>query len=113
MMNRLLRRLFLPLLLLGAGTAHAQVADKVDWADYLARHDFVWSQFPDKFESAAYLGNGQLGAMIMAKNKGATLNWELGRSDVAFKTSRIPIGDLQLRPAGKITGGEMLSLIHI
>lgn len=98
------RLLFSVALLMFAGIASAQVVDQVDWESYLARHDMVWDRMPDRWESGVYLGNGQLGAMICGKNKGATLNWEIGRSDVAFNTSRIPIGDLQLKPTGKVQG---------
>ncbi|MFO1490699.1 MAG: alpha-L-fucosidase [Kiritimatiellia bacterium] len=82
------------------------VTEHIDWPAFMARHDLLWRQLPQKWEAGAYHGNGWMGAMIYAKNKGATLNWEQGRSDVNFMKSRIPVGDLQLAPAGKITGFE-------
>lgn len=80
----------------------SQVIDKVDWEKYMSYHDLAWSRMPEQWEAGAFLGNGHMGAMILGKNKASTLNWEIGRNDVAFKTSRIPIGDIQLAPAGKI-----------
>ena len=99
--------LILPLLLVGGTQLNAGVVDKVDWPGFLLRHDLVWKRLPERFESAAYTGNGQLGAMIFTGDKGQSLKWQMGRSDVAFQTSRIPIGDLVLKPAGKILSGEM------
>lgn len=91
----------------------AQVVDKVDWKPFLARHDLVWKRLPDRFENAAFTGNGQLGSMLFSTAKGQALKWQMGRSEVAFGTSRIPIGDLVLTPRGKILGGEMrLDLWH-
>jgi len=85
----------------------AQVVDTIDWKSFLSRHDMVWERLPDRFENAAFTGNGLLGAMVFIGSKGQTLKWQMGRSDVAFLTSRIPIGDLVLTPRGKILGGEM------
>jgi len=99
--------LILPLLLVGGTQLNAGVVDKVDWPGFLVRHDLVWKRLPERFESAAFTGNGQLGAMIFTGDKGQSLKWQMGRSDVAFQTSRIPIGDLVFKPAGKILTGEM------
>jgi hypothetical protein len=85
----------------------AQVIDQVDWKSFLSRHDMVWKRLPDRFENAAFTGNGQLGTMVFSTDKGQSLKWQMGRSDVAFGTSRIPIGDLVLKPAGKLTAAEM------
>jgi alpha-L-fucosidase 2 len=90
-----------------SGPLRAQVADEVDWPAFLSRHDMVWERLPDRFESAAFTGNGQLGAMVFTTGKGRSLKWQIGRSDVAFNRSRISIGDLVLTPQGKILGGEM------
>ena len=81
--------------------------DKVDWKDFLARHDMLWKRLPDRFENAVYTGNGQLGAMLFSKDGGQSLHWQMGRSDVNFSGQRIPIGDLVLKPQGKITGTDI------
>ena len=85
----------------------AQVVDKTDWPSFLARHDMVWNRLPDRFENAAFTGNGLAGAMVFTGDKGQSLKWQIGRSDVTFRNFRIPIGDLVLKPQGKILGGEM------
>ena len=95
------------LLLCYAGTASAQVVNRVNWETFLGRNDLVWNRAPDRFESAAYTGNGQLGAMIFSSDKGQTLKWQMGRSDVHFLNSRIPIGDLVLAPSGKVQSCTM------
>jgi alpha-L-fucosidase 2 len=92
--------------LLFADAAGAQVVDQIDWARYLSRHDLVWDRLPDRWEAGAFQGNGQLGAMIFAAGNTAAFTWQIGRSDVAFHGFRIPIGDLNLKPAGTITGGS-------
>jgi hypothetical protein len=89
------------------GSLHAQVVDKVDWKSFLTRHDMVWDRLPERFENAAFTGNGHLGSMLFTSDGGQSLKWQMGRSDVTFGTSRIPIGDLVLQPQGKISSGEM------
>jgi hypothetical protein len=88
-------------------TIHGQVNDKTDWKSFLSRHDMVWDRLPDRFENAAFTGNGQLGAMVFTTDKGRSLKWQMGRSDVNFWNSRIPVGDLILKPEGAILSGEM------
>ena len=85
----------------------AEVVDKIDWKSFLSRHDMVWKRLPDRFENAAYTGNGLTGAMVFTSDKGQSLRWQMGRSDVAFMTARIPIGDLIMKPQGRIESGEM------
>jgi alpha-L-fucosidase 2 len=83
----------------------AQVVDRVDWEKCLSRHDLVWSRLPDRWDNGAFLGNGQMGAMILAGKNLVTFDWQIGRSDVTFNGSRIPIGDLNMKPSGKIESG--------
>ena len=104
MMNPLMRACA-PALLVTA--LHAQVVDNTDWKTFLSRHDMVWHRLPERFEDAAYTGNGQLGAMVFTAAKGQALRWQMGRTDVSFNTLRVPIGDLVLKPSGKILSGEM------
>ncbi len=93
-----------------------------DWPDFLARHDLVWPEVPDRWESGAFVGNGRLGAMIYSAASN-TLAWELGRSDVVDRRpgadnplvnkARLPIGFFQLTPAGRVTNGAArLDLWH-
>jgi alpha-L-fucosidase 2 len=85
--------------------ASAEIVDRVDWEKYLARHDLVWDRLPDRWSAGAFQGNGQLGAMLFAAKNNSTFLWQIGRSDVAFDTFRIPIGDLNLKASGKIRSG--------
>lgn len=84
-----------------------QVVDETDWPSFLARQDMVWNLLPARFENAAFTGNGLVGAMLFTGDEGQVLKWQIGRSDVAFMNSRIPIGDFVLKPRGKILGGNM------
>lgn len=90
-----------------ASAAGARIEDRVDWAEYLGRQDMVWNGFPRQWEEGAFLGNGQLGAMIHRESSTNTVNWIIGRSDVAFNAFRIPIGTLGLKCAGAWKGGTM------
>jgi hypothetical protein len=72
----------------------AVVQDQIDWPAALGRHDPTWNMLPPKWDSGAFLGNGQLGAMIYAPETGPGLRWHIGRSDVTYRGNRIPIGDL-------------------
>ena len=99
--------IILPLLTCCASVRAADVSDKVDWPGFLARHDMVWNRLPDKWESGAFMGNGLLGANVFMTDDGKDLRWHIGRSDVVFKGSRIPVGDLVLKTAGEIQGCEL------
>jgi len=97
----------IPLLLALMSDLGAQVVDKTDWKSFLSRHDMVWDVLPNCFENGAFTGNGQLGSMVFTTDGGQSLKWQMGRSDVVFQSNRIPIGDLILKPKGKILSGEM------
>src|SRR5271156_2811299 len=86
--------------------AAGQVADKIDWPAFMAKQDLIWTKMPTQWTDGAFLGNGQLGAMIFA-GEGNSLRWHIGRSDVIYGGNRIPVGDLLLKPVGKITGLSM------
>src|SRR5271156_5136451 len=87
--------LLLPLL------AHGQMIDHIDWPGFMARNDMVWNRVPQDWNHAAFQGNGELGANIYAEPDGS-LAWHIGRTDVVYDQARIPIGNLVLRPVGKI-----------
>jgi len=101
--------LFILACLAAAGGLSAQVIDQVDWESFLSRHDMVWKRLPDRFENAAFTGNGHLGAMVFSADEGQAIKWQMGRSDVAFGTTGIPIGDLVPKPADKFASSEMRS----
>lgn len=107
-MKRLLTLLAALLLCpLSALPAAPSITDRVEWAEFLGRQDMVWNGFPRQWAEGAFLGNGQLGAMILRDGDQSTVHWIMGRSDVAFHSFRIPIGTLELKLAGKWKGGTM------
>jgi hypothetical protein len=56
---------------------NATEIDKVDWAKFLSRHDLKWSRPSTDWYSGAFIGNGELGAMIYQENDYA-LRWDIG-----------------------------------
>jgi hypothetical protein len=86
-----------------------EVEDRVDWEKFLARHDLVWKSVPETWGEAAFTGNGLLGLMMYKTDDKSALRFRVGRSDVMIQEKqayRVPIGDLVLKPVGKITGGN-------
>jgi hypothetical protein len=102
-----MKKLLAVLLLCGTVLGADIVQDKIDWPAFLGRHDPTWNMLPPKWDSGAFLGNGLMGAMIYAPETGPGLRWHIGRSDVTYRGNRIPIGDLVLKPAGKIQSSTM------
>ncbi len=90
---------------------------RVDWATYLAQHDLLWDRVPADYFEGAFVGNGLLGAILFKDDtEPNTLRFEIGRTDVydhrtkassAYETSRLPIGQLLLRPVGDITNATV------
>lgn len=85
-------------------TALASAAS-TDWPAFPGRHDFRWQTLPDRWEEAAFIGNGNLGATIHLQE--GKLSWEINRTDLYVQGSRIPVGHLSLETAGAVTGGDM------
>jgi hypothetical protein len=87
----------------------AELNSTVDWSKFLSRHDLLWNKVPSKWGEGAFTGNGLLGLMMYTTDDGTGLRFRVGRSDVMIQEKqayRVPIGDLVLRPVGKITGGN-------
>src|SRR5262245_12817700 len=88
----------------------ADVQDRIDWPKFLSRHDLVFNQITEKWGEGAFTGNGLMGVMLYLTDDKTGLRFRVGRSDVMIQERqayRVPIGDLVLRPVGKITGGNM------
>ncbi len=93
----------------GAAPAARALDVRVDWAEFLGRHDIVWETLPERFDHGAFHGNGLLGCMIY-KDAPNRLRWEAGRSDVTAHrrdNNRLPIGGMGLTTAGKIQDGTI------
>ena len=90
------------------------IAEKVNWPEFMARHDLVWTKAPHGISEAIALGNGQLGASL--DTDGNALVCTLHRQDITdqrpfrpdswdsplFETCRLRIGEFQVKPVGKI-----------
>ena len=95
------------LLCCGTVSAHAaEAAAAVNWEQFLAQQDMIWTSVPTNWESGAFIGNGLLGAMIYAGDTNV-LQWDVGRSDVTDKGDRVAIGRFVLVPENKIISGTM------
>ena len=89
---------------------------KLNWKKFLSRHNMKWQYLPKKWDQGCFLGNGLLGVMVYSessdihKNKGNSLRFELGRTDVTaqeesvgYLIPRVLIGDFFIEPIGMIT----------
>ena len=94
--------------------AQSQVQLKVDWQQFLSKHDMIWNKMPNDYYEGPFVGNGLFGAILFKdKKKENTLSFEIGRTDVydhrskSIKSTnpfgRLPIGQLLLTPVGAIT----------
>ena len=110
---------------LGAGRVVPEAA--IDWPAFLQRQDLVWEETPRQWNEGAFIGNGQLGAMVYATLADNRLDFHFGRVDVTdhrgapdrqtsfgvpganvmYDFPRLDIGRLALRPAGKIESVTM------
>jgi hypothetical protein len=84
----------------------ADVALKVDWPSVLSSSDLVWNRPPENWSSGAFMGDGLLGANVFLDKSKSSLLWRIGRTDVVVRGNRIPIGELVLKTAGKLQGGN-------
>lgn len=100
-----------------------QVDFKVDYKSFLSKHDMIWDLVPDKWQTAPFSGNGNVGFLFyQTKSEGEnTMSIYLGRHDYAdhreaktkeeemlwIKRSRLPLGRFDLTSKGKITGIDM------
>lgn len=93
----------------------------VNWPKFMAQHDLVWEETLRQWNEGAFVGNGQVGMMIYANMDDNRLDFHVGRQDVTdhrkapdqktsmgvkaanlLDFSRLDIGRMMLRPAGKI-----------
>ena len=81
------------------------VEERIDWAAFLARQDLVWDRLPARWHEGAFVGNGLVGSMIYTSDRG--LGWDVGRSDVTDRGSRLAIGRFTLITQGDVVGGTM------
>jgi alpha-L-fucosidase 2 len=90
--------------LISIAASVSALANPVDWAGFLGRQDLVWSKNPASWDDGAFIGNGDLGAIIHLQD--GHLAWEINRTSLYVNRSRMQVGRLALVTAGKITAGE-------
>ncbi|WP_347840825.1 glycoside hydrolase family 95-like protein [uncultured Draconibacterium sp.] len=97
------------------------IENTINWPEFMAQHDLVWEETPLQWNEGAFTGNGQVGMMIYATMNDNRLDFHMGRQDVTdhrkapnkktsmgvkgadlLDFSRLDIGRMYLRPAGKI-----------
>ncbi len=99
------------------------VTDRIDWAEFLARHDLIWDRIPTEVNNAPMIGNGCLSATIEKESTpeaSAPLTWQVNRIDVTdrrepkeglpaplYDTCRLDIGRFLLQPVGTVQGLSM------
>ncbi|MCI8889194.1 MAG: hypothetical protein HFG70_14090 [Hungatella sp.] len=94
--------------------------ERVNWQEFAAGHNMKWSKKSCSWDSGAFLGNGNMGAMIYSaedKTKRNTLRCVMGRTDVEARTpgrpgvyTRVPLGELDLEMKGWIFDGTSMEL---
>ncbi|MDO7172422.1 glycosyl hydrolase family 95 catalytic domain-containing protein [Mariniflexile sp. AS56] len=103
---------------------NAQKVDfKVGYESFLSKHDMLWDIVPDKWQTAPYSGNGNVGFLLYqgTEEKDNVISLHIGRHDyydhreaetkademLWIKRSRLPLGHFKLSSKGKITGVDM------
>ncbi|WP_179351280.1 glycosyl hydrolase family 95 catalytic domain-containing protein [Winogradskyella vidalii] len=100
-----------------------QVDFKVDYESFLSKHDLLWDIVPDKWQTAPYSGNGNVGFLLYQspEENDNVISLHIGRHDyydhreaetkademLWIKRSRLPLGHFKLKSKGKITGIDM------
>lgn len=82
------------------------IPDRVNWPDFLARHDLIWEWLPTRWQEGAFTGNGRLGAMMYMR----TNQWlcaDIGHSEVTDRGNRIAIGTFAMCTSGRHLDGTM------
>ncbi|GAA3651276.1 glycosyl hydrolase family 95 catalytic domain-containing protein [Flavivirga jejuensis] len=96
---------------------------KVDYESFLSKHDMLWDIVPDKWQTAPYTGNGNIGFLFYQaeESESNVISLYIGRHDyydhreaktkaeemLWIKRSRLPLGYFNLKSKGKITGVNM------
>jgi hypothetical protein len=90
--------------------SQAQLENKINYKNFLAKQDLVFDSLSTKWEEGAFLGNGLLGVMIYREEENA-IRFDIGRTDVvdhreginpSIGRARLPIGRFILRTNGNI-----------
>jgi alpha-L-fucosidase 2 len=97
-----------------AGSEADNVILRVNWEQFLAKHDLVWDNIPEKWYQSPFVGNGMLG-MLVYKDGPQALHIDVGRGDVEdhrkadmqwHNHARLRIGYFTLDTVGTIQTGQ-------
>ena len=100
-----------------------EVDFKVDYESFLSKHDMLWDIVPDKWQTAPYTGNGNVGFLFYQspEEEKNVISLHIGRHDyydhreaktkaeemLWIKRGRLPLGHFKLKSEGDITGVDM------
>jgi hypothetical protein len=121
-----MKKLFLFILICLSTSFFAQKKEidfRVDYKTFLSKHDLLWDIVPDKWQTAPYTGNGNIGFLLYQADgeEENVISLHIGRHDyydhreaktkaeemLWIKRSRLPLGHFKLKSNGSITGIEM------
>ncbi|MBV9865332.1 MAG: hypothetical protein JO316_08285 [Abitibacteriaceae bacterium] len=89
-----------------SATVKHQIVERINWPQFMARHDLTWESLPQRWHEGAFIGNGALGAMIYNTAQGE-LRFDLNSSNITDRGHRLPVGELYLKPQGTVKSGTM------
>jgi alpha-L-fucosidase 2 len=78
----------------------------IDWAAFLRRNDMVWETLPHNWDTAPFLGNGNLGTILWQETNG-TFYLEISRSDL-YDHRRIGPGSSVLFSEYRLPNGHFI-----
>jgi len=88
-----------------------------EWQRFLSGQDLVWKRMPRTWYEGPFLGNGLLGSMVYQEPGENALRFTVHHGEVQdhrptqggsdWGVARLPVGNLLLHPAGKITGVDL------
>jgi len=107
--------------------ASKAISNKIHWPAFISQQNLVWEDMPLQWNEGAFTGNGNIGMVVYISQKDSGIIFHIGRTDVTDhreapnkKTSfdvakanvlydycRLEIGEMLLKPAGKIISGTM------
>ena len=120
---KLIKPFFCLLLLLADYSLPAQsVNSKVDFKSFLAQHDMVWEELPNKWQLSPFSGNGNVGFLFYQRegDDKNTIALHVGRHDyydhrdapkkkqlLWINRGRLPLGHFKFTSKGEITKVDM------
>jgi len=106
----------------GAIVAQQEIDERIDWPQFMSRHDILWDRLPTEYREAAWTGNGLIGTYLWHDKTRNLIRLQVFRSDVmehrpfsqghsGVTRSRLQIGSFYLKPVGKILEGSWRQIL--